>query len=378
MCIGCPGNSVFGDTSQFIKIQNGDFVAIKGVNTMERLIAGDIRIPYKQILKSRIILKAGQVNYLLNHLGLGDNATFLAIKATYNATSVNRDDNYVNWNYYDDFSNIYALSELMVLTGNPTNRIKQIYLTNPNTKYPVVLDVMVAIIDDEYSFFNDFINQTGSSFTGLSYTDIHTHVINESIVILDSNLRPLVYITLANLNSIQRSDDILILDDDTLGSLFLQFLTEYDALQAYSILNYVLENPGTDIAYLSADNDDPVVFFYSKLNDNVSGWTISVSGTTSIPTNTSMGYTFSTSIDLSTYGTSNIITKEDLLDLLIDYVYDSRDGTMSMTSSNIILTGTTGSSVSSITEVGSYIMEFDFSDIAQNYLDGVIINLDIL
>jgi hypothetical protein len=30
-----------------------------------------------------IILKPGQVNYLLNHLGLGDNATFLAIKAVY-------------------------------------------------------------------------------------------------------------------------------------------------------------------------------------------------------------------------------------------------------------------------------------------------------
>jgi len=39
MCIGCPGNtSIFGNTSQYIKIQGSDFVAIEGVNTVERLL----------------------------------------------------------------------------------------------------------------------------------------------------------------------------------------------------------------------------------------------------------------------------------------------------------------------------------------------------
>ena len=77
--MSCGNSSVFGNQSQYIKFQNSDIVAIEGVNTVERLIGGDIRIPYKQLLKSRIILKAGQVNYLLNHLGIGDNATFLVI-----------------------------------------------------------------------------------------------------------------------------------------------------------------------------------------------------------------------------------------------------------------------------------------------------------
>ena len=118
MCIGCPGNnSIFGNTNQFIKIQNSDFVAIEGVNTVERLIGGDIRIPYKQLLKSRVVLKAGQANYLLNHLGLGDNATFLVIKATYNKASVNEEDNYVDYYYYDNLSTRLSFSQLIVLTG---------------------------------------------------------------------------------------------------------------------------------------------------------------------------------------------------------------------------------------------------------------------
>ena len=77
-------SSLFGNTSQYIKVGNGEFVAIEGSSTFDRMGLSDLRMPYKQLLKGRVILKAGQVNYLLNHLGMGDNATFLAIKATYN------------------------------------------------------------------------------------------------------------------------------------------------------------------------------------------------------------------------------------------------------------------------------------------------------
>jgi hypothetical protein len=226
MCIGCPGASIFGNKSQFIKLQNSDFVAIEGSTTVERLIGSDIRIPYKQLLKSRVILKAGQANYLLNHLGLGDNATFLAIKATYNTASVNEEDNYVDYYYYDDLSSRFSFNQLIVLTGNSQNRVKQLYLTNPNTKYSVTLDVMVAIIDEEYSFFNDTVNQSATTFTGLSYTDIESYVVGESIVINDINGRPLIYLNLSNINSISRSSTILTIDDDTFGSILLIFNTE--------------------------------------------------------------------------------------------------------------------------------------------------------
>jgi len=383
MCIGCPGNnSIFGNTSQFIKLQGSDFVAIENINTVERLIGGDIRIPYKQLLKSRVILKAGQANYLLNHLGLGDNATFLAIKATYNTSSINEEDNYIDYYYYSNLSTRLSFNQLLVLTGNSSNRIEQLYLTNPNTKYSVVLDVMVAVIDEEYTFFNDTINQSGTSFTGLEYTDIKTYVIGESIVINDKNspVRPLIYLNLSNINSLQRNSNILIIDDESLGSIFLQFLTEFDAIQSLSLLNYVLENPNTDIDTIVplTDTEDPILYFLEK--SGTGGDYIAFNGSTSsVPYDTSFGNTFSTSISISSFGTASgtYIDKPQLIYLLVDYIEDNRDGLMNLLPQNLIISGTSGE-VTTITSVGSYSVTFDFSDIAQNYLDGVIINLNIL
>jgi hypothetical protein len=376
---GC-GASLFGNSSQFIKINGGDFVAIQGSDTRERLITSDLRMPYKQILKSRIILKIGQTNYLLNHLGLGDNATFLCLRATYDPKSVNEEDNYINWSYYDDITRINTFAQMMVLTGNSLNRIPQLYLTNPSTKYDVFIDVMVAVIDDTYSFFNDTLNQTGTSFTGLEYTDIKSHVIGESIVINDksSPTKPLIYILLNTINSIEKSGTILIIDNTTYGKVFLQFLTENDAFQAHSLLNYILENPGVDIDSLPVgDLLDPTLYFYSNVGASASLDYIAFDGDTyGVPYNTLDGFTFSTTISLAQSGISGSITRSRLIDLLVDYVEDNRDGYMYMNTYNLIITGTSGV-VTTIIETGTYSLTFDFSDIAQNYLDGVIVDLNI-
>lgn len=377
--MGICGQSLFGAQSQYIKVGNGEFLAIEGSNTVDRMLVSDVRMPYKQLLRSRVVLKAGQVNYLLNHLGLGDNATFLAIKATYNSKSVIADDNYINYAYYDDLTKVYSFAQMIVLTGNTTNRIKQLYLSNPNTKYDVNLDVMVGIIDDKYSFFNDSVNQSGTSFTGLEYTDISTYVVGQSIVINDKStpVRPLIYLTLSNIQSLERSGTIIIIDDSTLGSIFLQFLTENDAAQAQSLFNYVLENANINIENLDplADTVPPVIYFYDYVGDNISGATISLAGTTSIPVDTSMGITFSTSMSISVNGTNSAISKSKLVELLVDYSDDNRDGLMQVSESNILISGTSGS-VNSITTVGDYIITFDYSDIALNYVNAKI-NLSV-
>jgi len=146
------GPSLFGSDNNYIKVGNGQLVAVEGSKNAETLNLSDLRIPYKQLLKSKILIKKGQENYLLNHLGLGDNATFIAIKVIYNQKSLEI-DNYLNWSYFDNINQINKIGSLMVLTGNSTNRIPQIYITNPNQKYDVYLEVMVAVVDDQ-TFFN--------------------------------------------------------------------------------------------------------------------------------------------------------------------------------------------------------------------------------
>jgi len=378
---GC-GSSLFGQGSQYIKISGGDFVAIEGSSTRDKLMVSDLRMPYKQILKSRVILKKGQVNYLLNHLGLGDNATFLAIKAVYDPKSVVEADNYVTYSYYNYPVSTFTFAQLLVLTGNSTNRIPQLYLNNPSVKYPVVLDVMIGVMDDSYSFFNDDLNQSGTSFSGLEYTDIKSFVIGESIAIYDKNSPPraLIYLGLVNINSIERSGNFLIIDDESYGTIFLSFLTEYDSLQAHSLLNYVLQYPSVDIETIipSYDNISPSLYFNSTAGSTGSYIVDYTGATAGVPYNTyDDGFTFSTSISLSTYGTSGVIEKDRLIDLLVDYIDDNRDGSMNLMPSNLIISGTAGTT-NVIGIVGTYSLQFNFADLAHNDIHNVIINLDII
>jgi len=374
------GPSLFGTgKNQYIKVGNGEFIAIQGSSTLDRLGLSDLRMPYTQLLKGRIVLKKGQINYLLNHLGLGDNATFLAIKATYGSKSVIEEDNYVSYSYYNFPISTLTFAQLLVLTGNSSNRIPQLYLTNPNPNYDVILDVMVGIIDDTYNFFVDSINQSGTSFANLEYTDIKSFVVGESILINDKSNppRPLVYFSLAAISSVTLNGSFLIVDDESQGSIFLNFITEYDAIQAQSLFNYILENPGIDIEDIVPleDNISPIIFFNSTAG--ATGSFIEFNGSSySVPYDTTDGFTFSTSISLSTYGTNSILTKSIINDLLIDYITDNRDGTMSLMDPQMILTGNTGV-VSQVSQTGTYSLTFNFSDIATNNLEGVIVNLNI-
>lgn len=372
-------SSLFGSSEKYIKFLNSDLVAIEGANTVERQFLKDIRIKYAQILKGRIILKPGQIDYLLNHLGLGDNATFLSIAASYDPKSKVEADNYVVYNFADDLSKNHYFAQLMILTGNSAYRVPQLYLTNPNAKYAVALDVMVAVIDDNYSFFTDTTNQSGLSFVGLEVGDIHTYVVNESIVIKDKSTpaKPLLYLKLANINSVERNGLVITVDDQSVGTILLKFKTINDAAQSFSLFNYVLENPSVDIDTLSPLEDlvDPIIYFYSQVGG--SGEFIAFNGSTAaVPYNTSIGNTFSTSISIATWGTSSAISKTRLVELIIASASDNRDGPMIVTASNILLSGTAGT-VSTINSTGTYSMTFDFSDLALNNLTGVVLNLTI-
>lgn len=190
--------------------------------------------------------------------------------------------------------------------------------------------------------------------------------------------KALVYFGLPYVNSINITGNILVIDDESLGTVFLSFKTLYDANQAYSLLNYVLENPNVDIDTISPINDDtsPVIYFNSTAG--ATGSFIAFNGATSgAPYSTADGLTFSTSISLSNWGTSSVIYKDKLKDLLIDYIEDNRDGTMGIMDSEIIISGTAGV-VNSISIVGTYSVSFNFEDLAANNLNGVKINLDII
>lgn len=151
---GVKPNRFFGQVQQHIKSYNGTFIAVEANSITHKLNSlPSLRIPIQQVMSSRITLRAGQTNYLLNHLGMGDNATFLAIVATYDEKSKFESDNYINYSYYSEPGKMYSLGQLLTLTGNSQNRIEQIYLHNPNQNHAVVIEVLVGCIDEYYNFF---------------------------------------------------------------------------------------------------------------------------------------------------------------------------------------------------------------------------------
>lgn len=379
--MGCAigQSTLFGGASNYIKFQGGDLIAIEGPNTVERQGLVDLRFAYKQLLRGRIILKAGQVNYLMNHLGLGDNATFVSIAARYDAKSKVEEDNYILWSFYDDLTNTHPMCQYMCLTGNSTNRVNQLYLSNPNQNYPVILDVLVGNIDDAYNFFNDTTNQTGTSFVNLELVSIMTYVVGESIMVVDSNSKPLIYLLLNNIQTIQLNGQILTIDDSSLGKILLHFKTEMDAKQANSLLNYVLENTNIDIATLSplSDNEPPTIYWLSTIGASSSTDYIALNGLTdSVPYDTSQGNTFSTSFSFGSFAVNSQINKSQIKDLLIDYVDDNRDGIINLSTQSMVITATSGE-INNITSEGTYSLTFDFSDIAGNNLSNVILELTI-
>ena len=49
------GQSLFG-TNNYMKFGNGGIFAVEGSSIAERLMLDGLRIPYKQLLKSRIVI----------------------------------------------------------------------------------------------------------------------------------------------------------------------------------------------------------------------------------------------------------------------------------------------------------------------------------
>lgn len=368
-------SSLFGTTDKYIKFYNGDLVAVEGSNIVETQILKNLRIPYRQVLRGRITLKAGQTDYLLNHLGLGDNATLVSIATTYDPKSKIESDNYVQYAFYNDLTRLRTFCEIMILTGNTTNRVPQLYLTNPNPNYSVTLDVMVAQKTDDYNYFEDIINQTGTSFVGLSYSSIETHIANDSIKIVDSQNRPLIYLQLANIASIERDGLILTIDDQSRGEIFLKFGDTYSVNQGFSLLNYILENPNVNTSILSPITDDipPIIYFYNQVVGTTS--TIDLVGAAfSGPYNTSQGLTFTATMSLATFPTIN---NNLLIDKLVGTVSDNRDGILSITGSNILITKDS-TTYTSITVSGTYSIIFTgIKDLAENSLTGVNLTLTI-
>lgn len=353
----------FGQVQQHIKPYDGTFVAVEGSNLTHKLtMYPSVRIPYQQVLTSRITLRAGQTNYLLNHLGLGDNATFITIVANYDERSKFEADNFVNYSYYSDKSKLYSFSHILTLSGNSENRIEQLYLTNPNQNTPVILEVMVAIIDEYYTFFEENAPEDSSSvtFNNLKFTDIVSwdSDSNDIIAILNSFDQPICYIDIDDINSVSREGKVVIIDDTSSGQIYLDFINEYNAIQGAARISWMIENRrGTDGLNPPEDDYEPIITFTNN---------VSLSGYIPYGALTSRDGTNFTAQAINLSANGNVISKQFIRNYVVTKVIDYLDGEITITDDNIIIKNLNGTELDIIFVADTYHIYFDITDLANN------------
>lgn len=368
-----PGtNRFFGQIQTHIKMYQGSFVAVEGPNMVQKMSSlPSVRFPYQQVMNARITLRAGQTNYLLNHLGLGDNATFLAITAQYDDKSLFEADNYLQYSYYSNKNKLFSFSHMLVLTGNSENRVEQLYLHNPNQNTAVVLEVMVAIIDEYYDFFtqNDTAAEATVSFSNLVHTDVSLwDSDNDILVVTNSFDQPILYLNLGDINSVVQDGKILTVDETSVGQILLIFQTEYDATQARVKITQWIDDFNNGTITPPVDDFEPIITFTSNvIDDDVTvpygSYLTSVDG--------NRAFLGASSLSLADY--TNVITKTILTSFIINYVRDYEDTAITVVpSTDIIIRTSSGQLITDIQAAGEYYIYFDISDTAGNTVDATV------
>ena len=95
------------------------------------------------------------------------------------------------------------------------------------------------------------------------------------------------------------------------------------------------------------------------------------------PYNTTQGSLFTTNISFASFSVDSLITKTNLNNILIDYVYDNVDEGISFFDVDIHLADGIGP-IEAIGVVGNYSMTFSYVDSSNNGLEGVVVNITVI
>jgi hypothetical protein len=243
----------------------------------------------------------------------------------------------------------------VVINGRNESRQRIIYYNNNNSD---------KFVERYNGYVRPGYTQLSSYFTHLKWTNIQSNVVGESIVVYDNSTpqKPLIYFTVAGLESIQREGDYkLIIINSQTDEITLEFDTVFDASQAYSILNYVLGNPSVNISTLSSDVDIPIITF----NDSFRGSLIYVYGTSTTGSLTTL-VNDRFSIDIP-YDPTATITKTDIISDMIFDISDNRDVVV-ITEEEIsfYINDIDKTPLDIFSNKGSYLIEISIKDLSLN------------
>jgi hypothetical protein len=356
-------NMLLTPTEKLIKPYECSFIVIEGPNMKGKLNLEGLEIRYDSFYLSQLVLNTTSSDQPLMYGFLGESVTFLMVRAKYLPADPNwaiETDQFIEYYFKDDPTQIRTMSQLMVLTGNSTKRIPQIFFNNPNQTYKVYLEVLMANLPQE-SMTNTNQYTQNSSYSGLYWNSITSDSVNyilptttgsTELMILDATGSTVCVIPYDNIRTILKvSSTTLLIGLDTEEKIKLEFLSEFNCNQANSRINWVLEDRRRRILTTSSPDIDitaPVFTWNNVLTGSTTGIT---SGTTTeylLPS----GTTYTTTL---------------LKEIFISGITDTVDGTKSIYDTEIVIYVLNDFvPTTSITAVDTYNVLFTIRDIANN------------
>lgn len=336
-----------------IEFYQTSLIAKEGPNIVGKLPLDDLSIEYESVFTTKQILKKSQGDTPIMYGHLGTDITLLVIKPTYgqcDPMSCTGTSQYIEYYFEDEPLIRRTMTNLLVLSGNESNRIPQVYLYNP-TDYDVTLDIMAANIGE--NTISTSVVPTSTDIKGLSFNSITSDQIYSSTYtgstqfeILDINDNVQMAISYNNIDIINIDDDILTINTTYDDPIKLYFNSTFNSQQALSRMNWLMEQSINRYATSTSPGLD-----------------------TTAPTITFKPHSDPQPMDY----TSGIVSKSDIRWRFIDNVkdYDDagnlRDGIINTSDVNLlIIDDKNGEQLSAITYDGNYSVTFTAKDLANN------------
>jgi hypothetical protein len=358
-------NKMLPPNSRVIKFYACANISTEGPNIIGKLSLSDVQIPYESQYTTKISLNPGAENQPLLYGFLGNNVTYLLLKATYDETNPRcqiEEEQYIEYYLEDNPTVVRYINKLLLLTGNSQKRIPQIYLNNPG-ELRVDVEVMMANLGQSDIDIADIQDDT-ISITNLYHNSIISDTIWNCTTLVSGSTQFQVYdyegnislyLDYGEIDTIERyaEDNQLVIDTKSDTRIYLTFLSQFELFQGHSRMEWVLEDPLN--RYLTKDHPG-IDTIAPVMTMNTGVYPINPSGNT---------YIMPFSRNPSTSGFT--IYPDDVLNYFIYEIEDNRDGKMDVDDADIIirkegeilpLTG--------ITETGLFDVIITISDIAKN------------
>jgi len=349
-------NNLLAGTSKSIEFYNTCVIAKEGPNMVSKMGLGGIEIDYDSVLVTRQTLASETRDTPIMYGFLGTDITFLMIIPNYgdmNPQNCSGSTQYLEYYFEDQPLVRRTFTDILVLSGDADHRIPQVYLYNPNSS-TVTVDIMAANLDE--NTISTSLVPTYSELQGLSFSSIQTDQIygvgctgSTQFEIYDINNDLQMVIPYNKIDIITIENELLTVSTKSDDDIKLTFLSAFNALQALSRMNWVMEMSISRFAtaiYPGLDTTAPTITFNSVSTPEVMQYVDGVVNQANIRWR---------------FIAPNGVTDYDDAGIIRDGLINNADVSL------LIYNNATGEQVSAITQDARYSVTFTAKDLAGNY-----------